>query len=276
MNKQRNETIIKIMAVFVILIFCFIIVSACRGKKTEIAPGIASSAENLYNEGMRFIKKNAEKARLYFRQVIDSYPKSFYAQQAKLAIADSYYQKGDEGSMILAASEYREFIQLFPYSPSAPYAQYRIAMTFFKKTLKPGRDQTKTKQALEEFKQVLTKYPSSEEAKNAQEKILECEEKLASHNFQIGLHYHRVRSYRASVLRLRDILTIYPNYSRMDRVYYYLGSSFHKGGNAPQAIPYFTKVISDYPESKFSKKAKKGLDEIEKTRKKREKNKKDF
>lgn len=259
------------MGAFVVSVLCLMMLSGCRGKKMEITPDISSSAENLYNEGMKFIKKNPDKARLYFRQVSDSYPKSFYAQQAKLAIADTYYRKGDEGSMILAASEYREFIQLFPYSPSAPFAQYRIAMTFFRKALKPGRDQTKTIQALEEFKQVLTKYPSSEEAKTAQEKILECEERLAAHSFQIGLHYFRVGVYRAAVTRLKDILTDYPNYSRMDKVYYYLGASYYKGRNIPQAIPYFTKVVSDYPEIKHAKKAKKKLEEIEKIRKESEK-----
>src|SRR4030066_404246 len=135
---------------------CLIILIALLGglgawtgkeKPVEIAPEIAASDEALYKAGQEIMKKDAEKARLYFRQVIDSFPKSFYAQRAKLAIADSYFEKGDESSMILAASEYREFIQLYPYSPSASYAQYRIAMTFFRKALKPGRDQTKTNQA---------------------------------------------------------------------------------------------------------------------------------
>jgi len=147
-----------------ISLLCIIISFGCGGKKTEISPDVASSDEALFKLGEKFIKKDPEKARLYFRQVIDSFPKSFYAQQAKLAIADSYFKKGDEGNMILAASEYREFISLFPYSPSAPHAQYQIAMTYYKKVLKPGRDQTKTRQALAEFKKVLTNYPLTEDA----------------------------------------------------------------------------------------------------------------
>ena len=113
-------------------------------KAGDRARDIAASDEALFKAGQDSVKKDTEKSRLYFRQVIDSFPKSFYAQRAKLAIADSYFEKGDEGSMILAASEYREFIQLYPFSPSAPYAQYQIAMSYFKKALKPGRDQTKT------------------------------------------------------------------------------------------------------------------------------------
>ncbi len=247
---------------FLILFFSW----GCRGKKVEIAPEIAGSDEALFKAGQEIVKKDPEKARLYFRQVIDSFPKSFYAQRAKLAIADSYFNKGDEGSMILAAAEYREFIQLYPYSPSASYARYQIAMTFFKKALKPGRDQTKTHQALAEFKRVVTDYPLSEEAKLAQEKIKECEERLAAHYFTIGEHYYRVYAYKAATSRLLEILTNYPNFSGMDKVYYFLADAYFKWNKVEESIPYFTKLISDYPESKYAKKAQERLDEINRSK----------
>jgi len=184
-----------------------------------------------------------------------------------LGIANSYFQKGDEGSMILAASEYREFISLFPYSPSAPYAQYQIAMTYYKKVLKPGRDQTKTKLALAEFKIVVTNYPMSEEAKSAREKILDCEERLAEHILGIGELYYKMKAFKASTRRLTDILTNYPNFSKMDKVYFYLGDSYFKWNQTDQSIPYFTKLISDFPQSKFAKTAQKKLEELEKKEK---------
>jgi outer membrane protein assembly factor BamD len=237
---------------------------SCKQKPLEISPEIAASDEALYKAGQVILKKDAEKARLYFRQVIDSFPKSFYAQRAKLAIADSYFEKGDESSMILAASEYREFIQLYPYSPSASYAQYQIALTFFKKVLKPGRDQSKTTQALAEFKKVITNFPLSEEAKLAQKQLTECEERLAEHTFTIGDHYYRTSAYRASIDRLSEILTAYPSYSKMDRVYFELADSYYRGRKVEESIPYFTKLVTDYPESKYTKKAQERLDQIRK------------
>jgi outer membrane protein assembly factor BamD len=187
--------------------------------------------------------------------------------------------------MILASAEYREFRTLFPFSPSAPYAQYQIGMTFYKKILGPGRDQTKTEQALEEFKKVLTNYPTSEEAKKkvltnyptseeakaAQEKVQDCENRLAAHIFQIGRHYYKVKSFSAAINRLRRILIEFPNFPEMDKVYYYMGDSFYLGKNFPQAFAHFTKLISDYPQSKFAKKAKKKLEAIDKLRKAAEK-----
>lgn len=246
-----------------ISLLCLMISFGCGKKKTEISLEVASSDEALFKLGEKFIKKDPEKARLYLRQVIDSFPKSFYAQQAKLAIADSYYRKRDEGSMIMAASEYREFISLFPYSPSAPLARHQIAMTFYRKVLKPGRDQTKTKQALAEFKKVVTNYPLSEEAKSAQEKILDCEDRLAEHTLHIGVHYYRVKAYNAATSRLTDILTNFPNFSKMDMVYYYLGDSYYKATLVEQSIPYFTKLITDFPQGKLAKKAIARLEEIE-------------
>ncbi|MFC2167152.1 outer membrane protein assembly factor BamD [Acidobacteriota bacterium] len=252
--------------VFISIIACLMIMisSGCSGTKTEISPDLASSDENLFNQGEQYAKKDPEKARVYFRQVIDSFPQSFYAQRAKLAIADSYYQKSDEGSMIIAASEYREFIALFPLSPSASYAQYQLAMTFFRKALSPGRDQTKTKQALGEFKKVVTNFPLSEQVADSREKIRECEERLASHNLTIGVHYYKVYALKASTIRLTEILTEFPYFSKMDKVYYYLGDSYFRWNKFEEGTPFLRKLITDYPESKYIKRATKRIKEMEK------------
>lgn len=257
----------RLMFVLVIAFLILITGFSCKKGEAELSPDISSSDEALFKLGEKYLKKDPEKARLYLRQVIDSFPKSFYAQRAKLAIADSYFKKGDEGSMILAASEYREFISLFPLSPSAAHAQYQIAMTYYEKALKPGRDQTKTRQALAEFQKVITNYPLSEEAKSAQEKIKECEERLAEHTLSIGEVYYKMKAFKAAVSRLTDIITNYPNYSKMDKVYYYLGDSYYKWKKVDESIPFFTKLISDFPQSKYAKKAQEKLEKLEEEKK---------
>jgi len=243
-----------------IFILCLI---GCGKKEMTIDPTIASSDEALFLRGDQFAKKDPEKARLYFRQVIDSFPKSFYAQRAKISIADSYFEEQDEGSMIIAASEYREFISLYPYSPTAPTAQYKIAMTFFKKLLAPGRDQSKTRQGLEEFRKVVKNYPTSDEAELAQDKIKQCEENLAEHTMTIGRHYYKVHAYKAATSRLAEVLTAYPDYTKMDHIYFYLADSYFGWDKAEEAVPYFTKLLSDYPQSKFIEKATQKMDIIQ-------------
>jgi len=252
------------LAVLVLLLVALGAVTGCRKKTVEITPDLASSDEALYKLGEQFIKKDTEKALLYLRQVIDSFPKSFYAQRAKLLIADAYFRKGDESSMILAAAEYREFIRSYPYSPSAAYSQYQIAMTFYRKMLKPGRDPSKTIQALAEFKKVITDYPASDQAKEAQLRIAECEERLAGHSAEIAISYNKRRGYLASINRLSEIMNTYPNYSRLDKVYFYLGDCYFMIRQYDQAIPFFTKVVTDYSGRELAKTAAKRLGEIKK------------
>ena len=243
------------------------LVTACHKKGPEITPDLAASDEALYRLGEQYIKKDSEKAILYLRQVIDSFPKSFYAQRAKLLIADAYFQKNDESNMILAAAEYREFIRSYPYSPSAAYAQYQIAMSFYKKMLKPGRDPSKTIQALAEFKKVITDFPGSDQAREAQDQIKSCEERLAGHGFEIAYSYYRRKAFRAAISRLSEIMNLYPNYSDLDRVYYTLGDCYFLLNILDQAVPYFSKVVTDYPGQKTTESASKRLAEIEKLKK---------
>jgi outer membrane protein assembly factor BamD len=137
-------------------------------------------------------------------------------------------------------------------------------MTFFRKALSPGRDQTKTKLALAEFKKVVTNFPLSEQVADSREKIKECEERLAAHNLTIGIHYYKVMALKASTIRLSEILTMYPYFSQMDKVYYYLGDSYFKWNKPEEGTPFLRKLITDFPESKYTKRAIKLLDEIEK------------
>jgi outer membrane protein assembly factor BamD len=59
-------------------------------------------------------------------------------------------------------------------------------------------------------------------------------------------------------------MTTYPEYSRLDEVYFYLGESHFLMNQVDQALPYFTKVVTDYPSKKLAKEATKRLAEIEK------------
>jgi len=261
---MKKHATMKTLAALLPLLIMLGLAAGCHKKTVAITPDLASSDEALYRLGEAEIKKDTEKAILYFRQIMDSFPKSFYAQRAKLLIADAYFRKGDESNLLLAASEYREFIRTYPYSPSAAYSQYQVAMTFYKKILKPGRDQSKTYQALAEFKKVITDYPASDQAKTAQEKIKDCEERLASHSAEIAIGYNNRKAYRASISRLSEIMTSYPDYSRLDEIYYYLGDCHFMMRQYDQAVPFFTKVVTDYPSRALAKAATKRLAEIEK------------
>ena len=53
----------------------------------------------------------------------------------------------------------------------------------------------------------------------------------------------------------------------MDVVYYYIADSYFQTRNYDQALPYFTKLISDYPNSKLVEKAQARIKAIEEKKK---------
>ncbi|HYA48076.1 MAG TPA: tetratricopeptide repeat protein, partial [Burkholderiales bacterium] len=91
----------------------------------------------------------------------------------------------------------------------------------------------------------------------------DCEERLALHAMDIGVQYARFTAFKAAISRLSEVMTTYPNFSRMDVVYFYLGESHFLTRQLDQAVPYFTKLVSDYPKSKLVKRATERLKEIE-------------
>ena len=59
-----------------------------------------------------------------------------------------------------------------------------------------------------------------------------------------------------------EIMSQYPNYRHMDKVYFYLGDSYLMLRLYDQAIPFFTKVVTDYSGQKLAKTASQRLAEI--------------
>ena len=56
-------------------------------------------------------------------EVINGYPNSKYVPMAKLAIADAWYQEGNDER---AEMEYRDFVTFFPNRPEAGDARIKI------------------------------------------------------------------------------------------------------------------------------------------------------
>ncbi len=251
----------KKLSLVIVLLFLF---NWCSKKTPETAPSPGSSSdEALFQLGEKWFKKDPEKARLYFRQVIDSFPQSILAQRAKLKIADSYFQQKDEGSLLIAESEYREFISMYPFSPMASYARFQIAMTFYNKMYKPGRDQTNTLRAIEEFEKLIQDYPYAKEVEEAKAKLKKCKDNYTEHIYLIGLHYYKFKAYKASINRFKEALEYNPDFSKMDRLFYYLGDALIYNGEMEEGKAYLSKIITSYPNSKYAKKAIKRLKKIE-------------
>jgi outer membrane protein assembly factor BamD len=160
------------LILFLILVLLFSAsFTGCKSKKDiELTPGERGSDKEIYQKARKQMKRDPEKSRLLFKEIMHLYPDSIYARRSKIGIADSYYRQKDSASMIMAATEYQEYVNLYPHSPDAVYAKLQIAMCYYKQVKKPGRDQTSTHHAVKALAGMIKQYPETKEAEEAKKK----------------------------------------------------------------------------------------------------------
>jgi len=236
-----------------------LVLPACGSHQLDLEALSSASDQIVWEAGEKAIaKKDWESARQYFRRLIDAFPQSEHQPDARIALADSYFEEGGTASYVLAVSSYREFLTLYPQHPKSDYAQFRAGESYFEQKNSPDRDQTATQQALEEYQRLLDVYPDSQWVEKTRERIRECRQILARTHFGVGYFYQRTRqAWRSAIGRYETIVSDYPDFERFDEVLFRLAECLGNAGRYAEARPYLARLQSEFPQSSFIEEAKK-------------------
>jgi outer membrane protein assembly factor BamD len=249
----------------IILAAVLVVATAChRGPKIYrpvVDPELLKlDKDQIFQRGEdSYSRKRWQKARTYFTHLYESFPNDPLGRRSLLRIADTYYEQGDPVNLVEAQYKYRDFINRYPTSELADYAMLRIAMCSFRQMEKPDRDQTKTKEALEKFDDMLRSYPNSNLRAEAMTKRQETLDRLAKHEHLVAKFYMKRGSHNAAVQRLNFLIDTYPNYADRAGAFYDLGNSLSRLGRNGEARLYFERVITEFPQSEYAASAKKRL-----------------
>jgi outer membrane protein assembly factor BamD len=229
----------------------------CGGKTEPIIAAGAQGDERLLALGQEALDNEKwTEARGYLQQLLDSYPRSQLAGDARLGIADSYFHESGSGNLVLAIAEYRDFLTFFPNHPRADYAQFQIASGHYRQVQSPDRDQEPTLLAAEEFEKLIELYRNSRYAVEGRALLEECYNLLAEAEFGIGTFYLNTRKHcRASIPRFLAVIDKYPSYAKMDEVHFRLGTAYQLCRQPNEALMHLRRVIDDYPDSVFREEA---------------------
>lgn len=212
-----------------------------------VAPGEQPDKILLEKSLNEFNHGRYDTGRLLLQSLINTYPDSEYLSQAKLAIADSYYKQGGISGLTEAEAEYKDFITFFPTAPEAPMAEYRAGMCHFRLIGKANRDPTEARDAAHEFTVFLERYPSNPLMPEVKSRLREVQEVLARGDYEIAMFYYTHRAYLASKARLQEITAKYPNFSQGDDVFWYLGQSLAQLHKPREAVPYYDRLLMEFP-----------------------------
>lgn len=237
---------------------------ACgAGQPPPPPPGSIDADRYLFDQGSAELAEGHWiQAREYFRRLVDTYPQSPHRADAKLGIGDSYLGENRLESRILAANEYREFLQFFPTHERADYAQYQIIQSYAGQMRSPRRDQSPTRDAKTEVDRFLRNYPNSDLRPEVEALQREVLDRLAEYEYRVGLFYHRQRNWLGAMMRFDYVRENYPNYTRMDEVYFQIAETIFKAGSPADSAQFYERVINEYPDSPHVEEATKRLAEI--------------
>jgi outer membrane protein assembly factor BamD len=235
-----------------------------KKKKVNKSTSVENNAQPdkiLYDKAMDDVKHGRhEVGRLNLQTLINTYPDSEYLAKAKLAIADSYYREGGTANTTQAVQAYKDFGVFFPMLPEAAYAQLQVAMAHYRQMEKPDRDRTQAREAEDEFQTFLQKYPNDPLVGKAEQHLREVQEVLAEGDYRIGYFYYYTKGdKRAAASRLMLVAGRYPLYSKADHALWMLGSIWEGSEKKEIAVPFYARLVRDYPLSPLAAKAKERL-----------------
>jgi outer membrane protein assembly factor BamD len=173
---------------------------------------IFERAEEMYAD------KKYEDARRLFSFVYDTFPNDPLGHKAALRAADTYSVRRNSVDLTEARLRYRDFANRYPNDPDRDYALLMVGHTYTAKKLKPDRDLSSLQEALNAYQQLITLYPNSRYAPEAEERVAELREVLAEHEWLVASFYARNKRWQGALWRLEYLQEYYPDYSQIDRV----------------------------------------------------------
>jgi len=224
---------------------------------------LTTPKEALFEKGKALIeKKKWEQGRKYLSFVFETYPNDPVGRDALLLVADSYVRQGGTSAYTEARYRYRDYLNRYPDAPKRDYARYQFAYCSDKEHGKPDRDQTPTREAIQQYQALIREYPDSAYAGAARERVRQLIDLLAEHEFSVGYFYMRKGSLGSAMGRFSSVEERFPEYGAKDKLFYYQGRTLSRLGREDEAARYYSRLLEEYPQSDFAKKARDRLKKL--------------
>lgn len=224
-------------------------VSAC--SSTDDGADTTTPADVLYNQGLAAMANGKPTAAVKsFEELDRQHPYSDLARKSVLLQAYTNYEKGAYTDAIQAS---KRFITLHPTHPDAAYAQYLIGESYYRQIPDITRDQDLTVKALDAYTEVVTKYPTSQYAKDAQKKIDYARDQLAGKEMEIGRFYLSKKQYLAAINRFKTVVSAYQTTRHVEEALARLVESYYALGVVTEAQTAAAVLGHNYPDSAWYK-----------------------
>ena len=200
--------------IFNVLILLFFVISCASDDGEKVT--IEMIEKDLYDQAQSRLKAGNYAAAILSLETLEKqFPFGKYAEQAQSELIFAYYKSSSFEAAISAADR---FISLHPRHPNTPYAFYLKGLakftddqTFFGDLPFLGdmtykRDLSKAKESFDDLSEFLTRYPESEYAGNAKQRMIFLRNLIAKQEIYIAEYYIERKAYVAAINRANYII----------------------------------------------------------------------
>jgi outer membrane protein assembly factor BamD len=216
--------------VLVMAVLLALMTSGCSEKLSR-QTGL-SDADLLARGQQKAAQKKYGEAAEAFQLLTERFPTSPLAPQAQFGLAVNRMANKDN---IEAEVAFDDFLRLYPADPKVPEAFLLKGRLLARQVLAPGRDQTKTVDAINAYRQFLEKAPGAPQAPEARTRIAELRNRLALHEEAVVSHFLKRSLYESAEVRARRALASYPDVKAVPELRALLARALEKEGKAAEA-----------------------------------------
>ena len=217
-------------------IFFFFIISllflSCSQKQVKESIIEEKSLElqvlEAYEEGMQALKSSDVLfAAKKFNEAEMLFPQSEWAPKSALMAAYSYYKQDYYGDSV---AELNRFLRVYPNHKYLSYAYYLLGVSYYEQIVDEKKDSESIYNAKKIFIELISKFPNSEYAIDAEFKLDMINDILAAKEMYIGRYYFNKKKWIGAINRFRTVIdnfdqTIYVEEAlhRLVEIYYIIG-----------------------------------------------------
>ncbi|NJD62556.1 MAG: outer membrane protein assembly factor BamD [Deltaproteobacteria bacterium] len=226
----------------VVVLLLVSLLPACTEK---LAKQQGLSATDLFAKGQQkaAAKKYKEAVEAY-QVLLERFPNSPLASRAQLGLAEARMNNKDD---VEAEVAFDDFLRLYPADDNVTYACYRKGELLARQALDPGRDQSKTLEAIKSFTKAREKDPNGPYAAKASARIAELRNRLAEHEKRVVAHYFGRKHFASAEARARRALSEYPESAAVPSLLSLLAESLEKQGKKGEAAEVRKGLAEKFP-----------------------------
>ncbi|WP_376771001.1 outer membrane protein assembly factor BamD [Microvirga soli] len=224
-------------------------------KDTSYKPEIVSNlpAEEIYNDGLARVQKgDFDGAVTKFSSLDKQYPYTDWARKGLIMEAYANYEGGFYDEAITAS---RRYLQSYPNTTDAAYAQYLMASSYYDQIPDITRDQEKSERAILALQELVQRYPSSEYVADAKKKIQVASDQLAAKELEVGRFYLQKRNYAGAINRFRQVVSRYQTTRHVEEALQRLTEAYMAMGIVAEAQTAAAVLGHNFPDSPWYKDA---------------------